>query len=305
MLTGILAGLAAGALWGLVFVVPRLLNGFSSVDVAAGRYIVWSLLSALLLIGTPPARRWPTWSQAAAALRMSVLGATGYYVLVVLAVRDAGTELPSLIVGTIPVWLMLLGKPAHLRWATLLPGLVLTAAGLALMFVSQQSEAAVPHPHLWRGVALAVASMVSWTAFALYNTAWLRRHPEVSGAVWSNWLGLVTGASATAMWLVAGTEPQALLDLHQIGLAVLVFVATGMGSAWLGSVLWNVASRRLSTSLSGQLIVSETLFALFYSFVWDGAWPSGLQWLACLFFTLGILASIRAHRTPVAAKVAA
>ncbi|MDB5847449.1 MAG: transporter [Rhodoferax sp.] len=301
MLTGVLAGLAAGAVWGLVFVVPRLLTGFSPLDIAAGRYVVWGLLSALLLIGTPRARRWPTWSQAAAALRMSVLGATGYYVLVVLAVRDAGTALPSLIIGTIPVWLMLLGKPAHLRWATLLPGLALTAAGLALMFVSQQSaglpgQDGTAYPHLWRGIALAVASMVSWTVFALYNAAWLRRHPEVSGAVWSNWLGLVTGASAVAMWLAAGTAPEALWALDQTRLAVLVFVATGAGSAWLGSVLWNVASRSLSTSLSGQLIVSETLFALFYSFLWDGAWPTGLEWLACGLFTGGIIASIRAHR---------
>jgi drug/metabolite transporter (DMT)-like permease len=48
--------------------------------------------------------------------------------------------------------------------------------------------------------------------------------------------------------------------------------------------------------LCGQLIVSETLFALFYSFVWDGQWPSLLQALACVLFVAGILASIRAHR---------
>ena len=36
MLTGILAGLAAGALWGLVFVAPRMVDGFGSVDLAAG-----------------------------------------------------------------------------------------------------------------------------------------------------------------------------------------------------------------------------------------------------------------------------
>ena len=301
MLTGVLAGLAAGALWGLVFVVPRLLTGFSPIDIAAGRYVVWGLWSALLVFGTPRERRWPTWTQAGAALSMSVLGATGYYLMVVLAVRDAGTELPSLIVGTIPVWLMLLGRPAHLRWASLLPGLLLTAAGLVLMGLAQQPVAELPgtaaaHPHLWRGVALAVASMVSWTVFALYNVNWLRRHPEVTGAVWTNWLGLVTGASAVAMWLATGSGAAPLLALGQTGLAAAVFLATGLGSAWLGSVLWNVASRRLSTSLCGQLIVSETLFALFYSFLWDGAWPSPMEWLAVLLFTLGIIASIRAHR---------
>ncbi|HYF44325.1 MAG TPA: EamA/RhaT family transporter, partial [Ramlibacter sp.] len=61
-------------------------------------------------------------------------------------------------------------------------------------------------------------------------------------------------------------------------------------------ILWNIASRRLSASLCGQLIVSETLFALAYSFAWDGRWPTWPQALACALFTLGILASIKAHR---------
>ena len=63
----------------------------------------------------------------------------------------------------------------------------------------------------------------------------------------------------------------------------------------MGSILWNVASQRLSVSLCGQLIVSETLFGLLYAFVWSGAWPTQLQWAAAVMFTLGIVASIRAH----------
>jgi drug/metabolite transporter (DMT)-like permease len=42
--------------------------------------------------------------------------------------------------------------------------------------------------------------------------------------------------------------------------------------------------------------VSETIFALFYSFLWDGQWPSATQWLATGLFMAGILASVRAHR---------
>jgi drug/metabolite transporter (DMT)-like permease len=64
----------------------------------------------------------------------------------------------------------------------------------------------------------------------------------------------------------------------------------------VASVLWNMASRRLSPSLAGQLIVSETVFGLFYTFAWSGQWPATLQWVACGLFLLGILASINAHR---------
>ena len=44
MLAGILAGLAAGALWGLVFVSPRMVGGFSPVDLTAGRFVAYGML---------------------------------------------------------------------------------------------------------------------------------------------------------------------------------------------------------------------------------------------------------------------
>jgi drug/metabolite transporter (DMT)-like permease len=69
-----------------------------------------------------------------------------------------------------------------------------------------------------------------------------------------------------------------------------------VGSAWLATLFWNIASQRLSASLCGQLIVSETLFALLYSFMWDRQWPSALQALACALFVMGIVVSVRAHR---------
>jgi drug/metabolite transporter (DMT)-like permease len=118
----------------------------------------------------------------------------------------------------------------------------------------------------------------------------------VSATEWANWLGVATGIGALLLWLLAGSESKELLALDNKALLATVCIATGIGSAWAASILWNVASQRLSVSLCGQLIVSETLFALFYSFVWDGAWPATAQWLAAVLFTMGIMASIRAHR---------
>jgi drug/metabolite transporter (DMT)-like permease len=98
------------------------------------------------------------------------------------------------------------------------------------------------------------------------------------------------------MWLFVGTDAKTLRAAESIHLAAILSIATGVGSAWLATVLWNVASQRLPASLCGQLIVSETVFALIYSFLWDGKWPSGLELVACGLFLAGILASIRAHR---------
>jgi drug/metabolite transporter (DMT)-like permease len=300
LLTGILSGLAAGALWGLVFVAPRMLfmgpGGYSPVDLTSGRFAVYGLVAALVMLCGLGRRRWPTLRQMVFALGMSVLGFSGYYLLLVLAIRDAGTEMPSLLIGTIPLWVMLLGKPHGLRWSALLPGLALTGAGLVLMMASTPVLPDGTGLHFWRGMGYALLSLLNWTAFALLNSAWLKRHSEVNATDWANWLGLATGLGALLMWLAAGSAMQAVAardDSMRFGLLCAV---AGFGSTWLATVLWNVASQRLSASLCGQLIVSETLFALLYSFAWDGHWPTPLQFGACVLFTFGILASIRAHR---------
>lgn len=293
MLTGILAGLAAGALWGLVFVAPRMVSGFAGIDLTAGRFVIYGLVSVAVLAVSWRRARKPTWRQAWGALWLSVLGFTGYYWILVLSIRDAGTAMPALIVGTIPIWVMLLGKPHGLRWAALLPGLLLTAAGLALM---AQAPEGASGPHYTRGIGLAVVAMACWTAFALLNAAWLRRHPEVGATDWANWLGVATGAGGLLLALTLGTPLPQLMAQPGWPLFALIVVAIGFGSSWLATILWNLASQRLSASLCGQLIVSETLFALLYSFLWDHRWPTFTQWAAAALFTAGILASIKAHR---------
>lgn len=306
---GLLAGLAAGALWGLVFVAPLMAPGLSAVDLAAGRFAVFGLLAgALCAWGLWRGGVWPTLDQALAAAGLSVLGFTGYYSLLVLAIDLTGAEVPALIIGTIPLWVMWLGKPEGLAWRRLWPGWLCTAIGLGLMVWAGGHDPATTHAAAavaplgqqmdprWWGVGLALLSMASWTAFALLNARWLSRHPEVNSALWTNWLGVATGLGALMLWAALGTPWAALRASPDFVSALLVCLLTGLGSAWLASWLWTVASKRLSASLCGQLIVSETLFALVYAFAWNGRAPTAWQWAAVALFVVGIVSSVRAHR---------
>lgn len=301
MLGGILAGLAAGALWGLVFVAPSLVPSLSAIDLVAGRFVSYALGSLLAMAVSRRARFLPTSGQAGMALGLSVLGFSGYYWLLVLAIRDVGVEVPVLMIGTLPVWVMLLGKPKGLLWRALLPGLLLTATGVVLMMAGSfrahpDSSQSVVGWTYWRGVGYAVLALVSWTLFALLNSAWLKKHRDIQATDWANWLGVASGLAALLLWSVLGEDVNVLLARKDIGLVAIVFIVTGLGSAWLATVLWNIASRRLSASLCGQLIVAETLFSLLYAFVWAGGWPTPTQWTASVMFVLGIFVSIRAHR---------
>ncbi|KIQ36224.1 transporter [Variovorax paradoxus] len=282
-----------------MFVAPRMVGHFGMVDITAARFAVFGAISGLAVFARPAAVRWPNGRQALAALGLSVLGFSGYYLLLAFGIAAAGTEVPSLIIGTIPVWMMLLGRPAGLQMRALLPGLLLTGAGIALMIWgawSTQHGAGGNGARFGWGIALALCSMVSWTIYGLLNAKWLQRHAELNATDWANWLGIATGLGALLLWVAAGSDMATLRSRPDGTLFVWIALAGGFGSSWLATILWNIASQRLSASLCGQLIVSETLFALLYSFVWDGRWPQATEWLAALLFVLGILASIKAHR---------
>ncbi len=293
---GIAAGLAAGALWGLVFVLPRVVDAYSGVEVTFGRYAAYAFVAALAIGWTwRSTRPHLTPRVVGASIGLGLLGNSVYYLLVVFAVRWAGTALTGLIIGTIPLWLLLLGRPKGLGLARIAPGAAFTASGLALMHWSVAAHDA--HAELGAGLACAVAALVCWTGYAVLNARWLQRHPELPNTVWTSLLGVTTLLGLLPM--LALIEPggaNAEARQAQAGWFLLVSLVMGLGASWVATWLWNIASQRLPTSLAGQLIVSETLFALAYGFVYEGRWPTATEWLAAALFTIGIVWAIRTHR---------
>ncbi len=90
---GIGSGIAAGALWGLVFLAPQLLADFTPLQLSVSRYLAYGLIAALVLL--------PRWRAAIAPMqasdwwtltRLSLLGNLIYYVLLGAAVQWAGAR---------------------------------------------------------------------------------------------------------------------------------------------------------------------------------------------------------------------
>ena len=48
-LIGVLSGMGAGALWGLVFLAPKIAPDASPLLMSAGRYLAYGLIAAVLL----------------------------------------------------------------------------------------------------------------------------------------------------------------------------------------------------------------------------------------------------------------
>ncbi|KVU90111.1 multidrug DMT transporter permease [Burkholderia ubonensis] len=305
MQRGVVYGVLAGALWGMVFMVPRLLTDFSPLLLSAGRYAMYGLVS--LAAALPVARSLLarlTREDFIALAKLALVGNVAYYMLLSGAVHLIGIAPSSLIVGVLPVTVTLAGLGDHgaVPLRRLAGPLALVVAGIACinvdLFTSEAAHATTLVQKL-AGIACAAGALSSWTWYAVANARYLQRHHHFSGNEWSVLWGVVTGLIGAVCWLGVLAAPagtlQAALPASRWQLFWLLNLGLAIGASWLGNGLWNAASKRLPLTLSGQLIVFETVFALLYAFVYDHRLPRVLEIAALVLLLAGVYGSVRRH----------
>ena len=149
------------------------------------------------------------------------------------------------------------------------------------------------------GVLCAVGALACWTWYALDNARFLKRHAHVSSVEWamlyglaSGVIALVVGAVMLALRKVSGADDAPARDWPHFWLVCLLLA---LGASVIGNYLWNLASRLVPVTLSGQLILSETLFSLLYGFIYAQRVPRPLEWGAMVLLTAGVLWSVQRH----------
>ncbi len=310
MRRGVTYGVMAGAFWGTVFIAPRLLPDFSPLALSAGRYITYGLVSLLaaLPIAATLSRK-VTREDGIALIGLALSGNIVYYVLLAAAVQRVGIAPTSLIVGVLPVTVTLLGHRDHgavslrkLVWPLLLVLLGILCINLDV-FTAPAAEGAGVGANAWLtrviGLLCAFGALISWTWFAVRNARYLKLHPRYTGNEWSVLSGIVTGLLGLllgiAALLVPGPLHQGAMPLPRWHAFWLVNLILAVGASWLGNSLWNAAAKRLPLTLSGQMIVFETLFALLYGFIYDARAPRGLEMAAIALLIVGVIWSVRLH----------
>lgn len=296
---GLICGLIAGAFWGGVFLAPQLLHAFSPLQMTAGRYLAYGLASLVLLAPTARAvfRRMTGQDWRDLAL-LSLLGNLIYYVCLAVAVQNAGVPAASLIIGLLPVSVTLVGaRPGQgVSLRRLAAPLALIAAGVACINVAVfRDDGAAPPARLLLGLLAAVGALACWTVYAVWNARKLETTRHINSHEWSLLTGLVTGGLALLLVVPAFLPAKAHAPADW-ALFWGVSLAVALGASVIGNGLWNAASRLLPLSLSGQMIVFETLFALLYGFLHERRWPSTLEGAAIVLLLAGVLWSVSLHR---------
>lgn len=297
---GVFYGMLAGALWGGIFLAPKLVPDFSALQLSTARYLTYGLIS-LIIIGPRlkrvsahfGAREW------FALGWLSMIGNIAYYVFISTAVKLSGVAFTSIIIGFLPVAVTVIGSRDHgaVSLKRLWPSLAFGAIGIiGISWQSlTESETGLDMSRIL-GLACALGALASWTAFAVGNARWLSRLHDVSADDWNMMTGVVTGALALALAIPAfifGENTHGTEDcLH------FAAVAAGLGftASILGNALWNRMSRLLPLTMVGQMILFETLFALLYGFLWEGRGPTLVEVVAICSVVLSVVLCMRAHR---------
>jgi drug/metabolite transporter (DMT)-like permease len=313
MTAGVAFALAAGLMWGLVFVAPLLLPQYAPALLSVGRYLAFGLI-ALPLAWFDRARlrelRGRDWLEAA---KLSAIGNFLYYLLLAAAIQKAGGALPTMIIGTLPVVIAIVSnlrdaqRDGCLPWLRLAPSLLLIAAGIALVNHAElarlRAQADVDLAGYAAGALLAVGAVICWTWYPIRNADWLRAHADRSPRTWATAQGVVTLpmalVGAAALWatgIVNADQPLGPTPER----FVLLMLAIGLFASWLGTLCWNEASQRLPTTIAGQLIVFETLAALAYVFALRGAVPPPPTLTGIALLIAGVIWALRVKPKPVA-----
>lgn len=318
--TGTAFALAAGLVWGLVFVVPLLLPQYPALLLSFGRYLAFGLIALPLAWLDRRALGRLARSDWLAALELSIVGNLLYYLFLAAAIQRAGAPLPTVIIGTLPVVIALAAnvrsrrsaasaavREGRLPWRRLAPSLALIAAGIALVNGAElarlRGATAGEATRYALGALLAFGAVLCWTWYPIRNAEWLRAHPGRSPRTWATAQGVATlplsalGYGALWLWQAAGAPGGASFEMP-FGPAPELFLglmfAVGLLASWLGTLCWNEASQRLPTTLSGQLIVLETLAALVYAFVLRGEAPGAQTLAGAALLVAGVVWALRA-----------
>jgi drug/metabolite transporter (DMT)-like permease len=184
--TGVLFALAAGLMWGLVFVGPLMLADYPAVMLSFGRYLAFGLIALPLAWLDRANLRQLSRADWVEALKLALVGNVVYYLFLSSAIQRAGAPLPTMIIGTLPVVIATCAnvrnaaRDGHLPWRRLAPSLGLIVLGIGLVNQAEWTALrADPEADVGRyalGAVLAVGAVICWTWYPLRNADWLRKN---------------------------------------------------------------------------------------------------------------------------------
>ncbi len=308
MLIGILLALSACFMWGLIFVIPQLLVNFNPIELVLGRYFCFGLISLLFLL-VQGLKKWHlfTWKIWLKAIFYALIVNILYYPALILGLRYSSASVIALILGISPITLSVYGnwQQKDCTFKQLIVPSCLIAMGLLLVINIPALKIETSHSigeYLF-GLLCGVFSLTAWNWYVVANAKFLKQHPNFPSSDWATLIGV-----ATLLWVIVlgglfillqtSIEPLKKYltwgdELKGFLLGILIL---GLVCSWLGSYLWNQATKCLPISLAGQLTIFETIFGLIFIYFIEQRLPVFMELSGIIVILSGVMMSLYIFR---------
>lgn len=287
MWVGVLYGLSACALWGIVYLMPLLLPSYDSVYLAIARAFIMGAVSIGILVTMRSQFKVLTRQDWVFATLLTLVGNLIQCWFLMMSVAYAGVAVAGICFGGVPVLVALISnerdqragkayvslKKLALPLTCIMVGFIAINATELEVFLSQGNTSSST---FFFGLACGLISTAMWTWYPIRNADWLLAHPKVNPAIWTCAQSVVLFPIAGLLYVAVWAFDQNMTELlgpTPLKFFLLMLVA-GFACAWLAATLWNACSARLPTALVGQLLVFETIFSVVYGQIWRMEWPT-------------------------------
>jgi drug/metabolite transporter (DMT)-like permease len=274
------AGASTGVFWGVPFLAPQVLKGYSSFEIAFGRFFFFGVMGLFFFPRLIRMVRSLSRLELIQVFFLSAMGFWFYSSLLFWSIQETDGVISSLVLGLLPITIPLFTPGRKSGGFLFYGGLILIAAGLGTLLVYphwNSIESLKPKSGL--GVLGLFTCLLLWTAFAIANSKFLIKRPWISGRDFSSLMGLISMICLLPLFCFFKTDGGWSVR-PDLGIYLLISAVLGLGSSWFANWLWNFAAQRIPSEVSGQLLVFETLFGLIYTFLFECRFPHGFEIIA-------------------------
>jgi drug/metabolite transporter (DMT)-like permease len=294
MKKGIIAGLSSGIFWGLPFLVPGILDSFSALEIVIGRFFFFGITSLIFAQAAFKLFTSLSLKDKFLIVALSTTGFSLYSLCVFAAVQYTDGIISSLVVGTIPLIIVLVSNPKFNK--LLFGGLILILLGLFFLLVFPVlSNMTILKSSNVTGLLLLLAAILMWVWFAIYSTKFLHRNPKINTRDYTSLIG-ITNLILVGPAIFFIDDFSVIIHSPKLPSYLLWTAILGIGASWIANWLWAFCSKNCPSSVSGILIVSETVFGLTYSFIFQQRLPYFHETIAIILLIIGVIFTVRSQR---------
>lgn len=298
MYLGLMCVLGACFFWGLIFVVPLAIDGFTPLEIALGRYFFFGVFS-ILLIGLQGNRTWNKYPLRIwlTAMGFAVIANIFYYTSLVMGLWYSSAAVTALINGCAPITIAFFG---NLKKKTGLKDLIIPsiAMGIGLILVNipaLEPDADISSTDYLFGLLCAFNALAIWTWYVLANARFLKKHPEIPVSDWTSIIGI-----STLFWVIVIGGTLAVFSEKEVTVEkfinyseeLIIFISAtallAIACSWIGFYLWNRATKYLSISLAGQITIFETVFGLIFVHFYEHKIPFFIEFIGIILMLGGV-----------------